>query len=486
MSEDNTRTTLYDLMLIRTETVDNINEITDFAYLIFIRQPGTKQSSYIIAQANIPLATLILIEHEASVGLFPNYQLQIRHIVNGEENLIYSTYTKFILPKNYNLNQQGSNSGTAPTVSVQFLLVNPIAWNMNTNNSFNFVFNKQKYIAMDIIEKYYVEEIKKKHSGNRPDLIKFQNFADNSTKNTTLYNQITIPSSITELQVPEYMIDAYKPYSTPSLWLFDTFNFGNYDNKSNNTKGEIPIWCIMLNFYNAIDTFKKYDISNDLDITQFTSRLKIIQYNDTLKEFIKPNAVVSFTDIANMTQKIELFGNLPFVSRVDNTYEKQPNRTTSLHIKYNDNLKEAERRIVDCVELMNKQINQIEIYETINTSPEWLQFGCLYNFDRDPKYGENLFEYVLTPITIFNIFRRKSQKDTQMEHMMKYAMLRFNSKSPSSGEWICDKSELSTPVGKCTYDECIHYRHHKRILHECPNDKDIHCPHNKFKNAECK
>jgi len=134
-----------------------------------------------------------------------------------------------------------------------------------------------------------------------------------------------------------------------------------------------------------------------------------------------------------MTQVTQLFGNLPKVTLSDNTKETQSQRVTSLEIEYTDNLEEAEKRIVDCVDLMQKQINQIEIYETINTSPEWLQFGYLYNLERDKKTGDNLNRYIHTPLSIFNIFLRQEQTMGKMEHIVKYAMLRLNDKNAAGG-----------------------------------------------------
>jgi hypothetical protein len=426
-----TKSTFYNLLLTRTEPDKNIPEITDFAYLIFIRQPGAKQASYIIAQANIPTSTLIVIESEISAGSFPTYQLQIRHVKDDKENLIYSSYVKFILPKNYNQNKAGTTvKGTSPTIPVQFLLVNPVVWEMNTNNSFNRTFNDKKRTALGVLELYLDELVIKKSKVSG--LI----IGDGSTVNQTLYDQIVIPSTITELQVPEYIIGAYKPYSTPNLWLFDNFTFPLEESEKEAIKnGELPLMGISLNFYNAIEIFKKQDISKDADIKQFTTLLKIIPYSDTLSFLSKPNAVVSFKNTTNMTQVTRLFGNLPKVTLSDNTKETQSQRVASLDIEYTDNLEEAEKRIVDCVDLMQKQINQIEIYETINTSPEWLQFGYLYNLERDKKTGDNLNRYIHTPLSIFNIFLRQEQTIGKMEHIIKYAMLRLNDKNVAgSGE----------------------------------------------------
>jgi len=227
---------------------------------MFIREPGTKQASYAVAQANIPTATLITIESEINAGKLSEYQLQIRQIKDDKQKLIYSGFVKILLPESYVQNKRNVRvDGLSPTLPVQIILVNPVIWDINLQTSFNFIFNDSKRKALSILTDLYMPEIKKKHAGSlSTKTIKYHIFADMQTQNNTLYDQITIPSSITKIQVPEYIIDAYKPFSTPSLWLFDIFNFGNYDGESEPVNGEIPIWCILLNFYNALrNQFKK-------------------------------------------------------------------------------------------------------------------------------------------------------------------------------------------------------------------------------------
>ncbi len=429
MAEDNKKTTFYEILLTRTIPDKNIPEITDFAYLMFIREPGTKQASYAVAQANVPTATLITIESEINAGKLSEYQLQIRQIKDDKPKLIYSGFVKILLPKNYIQDKRNIKvDGTSPTLPVQMIFVNPVIWDLNLQTSFNFVFNDSKRKALSVFTDLYIPEIKKKHAGSiSSKSIKYSIFADMQTQNNTLYDQITIPSSITEIQVPEYIIDAYKPFSTPSLWLFDIFNFGNYDGESEPINGEIPIWCILLNFYNALETFKKKDISKDIDIKQFTRLIKTIPYTDYFENLCKPNSIISFVNTCQSTQITELFGNLPKIILTDNASQQLEERVNSLKVEFSDSLEEARKRIVDCVSLIQKQINQIEIYETINTSPDWLQFGYLYNLERDKKTGENLNRYIHTPLVILNIFKRQEQTEGKMDHLIKYSMIRFYS-----------------------------------------------------------
>jgi len=180
MAEDNKKTTFYEILLTRTIPDKNIPEITDFAYLMFIREPGTKQASYAVAQANIPTATLITIESEINAGKLSEYQLQIRQIKDDKQKLIYSGFVKILLPESYVQNKRNVRlDGLSPTLPVQIILVNPVIWDINLQTSFNFIFNDSKRKALSILTDLYMPEIKKKHAGSlSTKTIKYHIFAD--------------------------------------------------------------------------------------------------------------------------------------------------------------------------------------------------------------------------------------------------------------------------------------------------------------------
>lgn len=468
MSEDKKIVGLtYRMSLTKVEDGNKLPQINDFAYLMFIRQPGFKAASYAIAQANIPETTLRVIESENSTTSRTEFQLQISRIKTDDNekdekvDLFYSSFVYIILPKDHSKRPAPMSrvAGTLPNVPVTMILIHPVLYDMQKHNSFNFVYNIDERTILNIIKGDYLDDIKKKRAATSPSkTIKFKLFADMDTVNKSTYGQITIPSTISELQTPEYLIDSYKPFSTPSFWFFDTFNYGNYDKSSDPVNGEIPIWAILLNFFNAVDKFQKIDISKDNDIQYWTQLISSIPYTDTLGTLCKEDSVANFINTTDMTQKRELLGKIPSTLKTDNTLEKQEERVSSLEIYYPDNIETAKQRIFDCVNLMQNQIFGVEIYETSNTTPEWLKFGCLYNIERDANTQVNLNKYIHTPLSIINIFLRREQIGGRMEHLMKYSMLRLGAKgdssntstniTPSSAE--ATKAAVSSPEGSAT------------------------------------
>ena len=463
MVEESKKTTaVYEFLLTRSNEMDKtLPHITDFHYIAFIRDPIAKQATYIDMQAMVPIATLTVIETEISNGRFPQYELTgnlIKDIdvsnENGEniQKVFYKTFVVVI-----SISKQKDNiSSDRPTgegaIPVRMLLANPIAYQMFKNTGFNKVLtpytlpddpdnDNPVLIALETIINNsfnpqsddskltsFMDYVRKKYAGSiETKDIKQIVLADKAKVNLHHWGQITIPPTLPEINVPEYIINTYKPFTTSSYWFFDSFNFGNYDNNSAPENGIIPIWAILICFYNCINIFKKVDISKDSDIMSFTHLLGTAPFADTMGILNRPNAMVNFIG-PNMTQKLETFGEPPKVLKSDNTYETQESRMTSLKIYYPDNIDSAKDRITDSIELFLKHIDCIEFYETTNTTPDWLQFGKLYNLEKDPETGINLNTYIHTPIYIANIFKRRQTRDATLECINKYSMLRLVNK----------------------------------------------------------
>ena len=455
MAEDKKTTAVYEMLLTRTNEADKeLPHITDFHYLAIIRNPIVKQAAYIDMQAMIPVSTLTVIETEINNGRFPQYELtcyQIKDVDKTNENekniqkIFYSTFVVIISISKQKDNTSSDRPTMEGSIPVRMLLVNPIAYQMSKNTGFNKIFgptvlpeqpDNPVLIALETIinNKFnpqiehseissFTDYVIKKYAGASPN-IKQIVLGDKNTVNLSNYSQITVPPTLPEINVPEYIISTYKPFSTPSFWFFDTFNFGNYDNDSEPVKGKIPIWCFLINFFNCINVFKKVDISKDSDIVSFTHLLGSTPFIDAKGIINRPNAMINFIS-PNMTQILEKFGDLPKTLMADNTNQTQDARMTSLKIYYPDKLQSAKDRLLDCVSLFTEHIDRLEYYETTNTSPEWLQFGKLYNIERDAKTGINANTYIHTPICIVNIFKRRQTKDNTLECINKYSMLRL-------------------------------------------------------------
>jgi hypothetical protein len=461
MADDTKTTAVYEFMLTRSNEMDKtLPYITDFHYVAFIRNPVEKQASYIDVQAMIPTATLTVIETEISNNRFPHYELtghvmkEIDVVNEKGENIQKVFYKTFVVI--VSISKQKDNTSTdRPTaegaIPVRMLLVNPVAYQMFKNTGFNKILgpftlpedpdnDNPVLIALETIINNsfnpqsddskltsFMDYVRKKYAGSiQTTDIKQIVLGDKSKVNLTNYSQITIPPTIPEINVPEYIINTYKPFTTPSFWIFDSFNFENYDNNSPVENGKLPMWGILINFYNCIERFKTFDISKNSSITTFTHLLGHAPFIDAMGILNRPNAMVNFIG-PNMTVKLEKFGDLPKTLKMDNTLEAQDSRMTSLKIYYPDTIEESKKRIIDCMELFTKHIDRVEYYETTNTTPEWLQFGVRYNLEVDITSDPpiNLNTYIHTPICIVNIFKRRQTRDATLECINKYAMLRL-------------------------------------------------------------
>jgi len=439
---------------IQDKSEGAIPHISDFYYIAFIRDIIRRQSTFIEAFALISRATISLIDAEISVGNYPSYELTGYELTgDGNDNedkkqiykTFYSTNVIILCAESQKENISSARNVEDYAVPVKLLLVHPIAYQMSKNTGLNINYSpvvtpepkNPKLIALETIinnqfnPQYNESEIESftqsvvNKYASQPKHIKQIVFGDRSNLNLTNYGCIYVPATIPEINVPEYIINNYKPFNTPSYWFLDTFNFGDYDNSADSYEnGKIPIWAILINFFNCINTFKKEDISKNIITMVHTHLLKREDFIDSFGTFNRPNAIVNFIDGDSKYHKIKM-GDLPKRTVSDNSQVVQDSQVTSFTVFYNDTIDAAKDRLVACRQLFNNQIDCIEFFESPLSTPEWLQFGKLYNMEYDDSTNENTFRYVHTPITIMNIFKRRQIKDDTMENINKYAMLRL-------------------------------------------------------------
>ncbi|MCK9439487.1 MAG: hypothetical protein WC188_03950 [Candidatus Caldatribacteriota bacterium] len=461
-TEEKTAANVYSFILTRPNDYDGkIPHITDFHYVAFIRNPILKQSTYIDIQAVVPMATIIIIENEINNGKFPLYELSCYELKNIDkinesdkniQKLIYTTFVNIVNITKLIDNNSPDRILTEGSIPTRMLVVDPVSYQMSQNTGFNYIFGPKvkehendteinpHLIALEtIINNSFNPQIQESKLMSFMDYVikkysaQFQNIkqhvlADKNCINFTKYDQIMVPPTLPEINVPEYIINTYKPFNSPTFWFFDIFNFANYDNASTPSNGKIPIWSLLINFFNCFNIFKKIDISTNVSITMNTKLLKTEQFIDNFGIFNRPNAIVNFIS-PNMTHTQVSLGETPNVLRTDNSYKKQTSRITSMKVYYPDSLQYAKKRIEECRKIFIEQIDRIEHYETTLTTPDWLQFGQLYNLEFDTATGINTFKYIHTPIAIINIFKRREMKDDTLECINKYTMIRLVNKS---------------------------------------------------------
>ena len=466
MAEDAKTTGIYSILLTKIDkSPDNkkVYAIGDFHYLAFIRDPIRRQATFISARAMSSLDIVEIMEKDIDFGIgnnqnFPQWELTINDIIDADNpkstKPLYTT-TVLVLQVKRDVDNISSSSPTVESaIPIKLIMVHPVAFQMN-KHTFNRQFrpnNDPKYplnpslIAIETIInkdldpitpnniKSFTDIIIEQYAGD-PTNIKQHILADRSSINLLQYKEITVPPTLPTINVAEYINAAYKPFSTPSYWFFDSFNFGNYDGASEPVNGKIPVWCLLINFFNCATAgnFMAKDMSPNKysDTLTHTHKLESVPFNDFSDKLSKPNAVLTIHG-PDMTQKTVRLGEIPGVLRSDGSTQKQSDRLTSIDLyapdfdaNNKDSVNGCINRVKDCMSLFSNQIGRIEFFETTNTSPEWLQFGKLYNFERDQNTGINKFAYIHTPVMIMNIFKRRQTKESTLECINKYIMLRL-------------------------------------------------------------
>lgn len=459
--KDDKTTAVYTIILTRADTqTGELLTIDDFHYLMISRNPIEKQATMMEGRAMVQINALEIIEENISYGIgvdqnYPEWELSIYQLLDGDSpdgglKLIYTTSVIITMCHRDMDKTATSNPTIESAIPTIFTMFHPIICQLskNTGGNNNIIFGAQKdpkfplnprLIALETIINEDLDEVKpnemesftdyiiKKYAGDKKNIKQIiLGNKDKEKINQTSQDQITVPSTLPEINIPEYLIHTYKPFSTPSYWFLDTFNFANYDDESKPEFGKIPIWCFLINFDNCIKKFKSVDISKRVDATQSTHKVLTNQFTDVTSKLLRSNAVVTYRS-KNMAPTItRKLGGSASILTGKGEYETQENRMTSINVYVPDNnIDEAEKRIIDCVDLFKAQINNIEYFETLNSTPDWLHFGKIYNLEKDPNTMLNKESYIHTPIMILHIFRRRQTKETSLECINRFAMLRM-------------------------------------------------------------
>jgi hypothetical protein len=232
------------------------------------------------------------------------------------------------------------------------------------------------------------------------------------------------------IDVPKYIINTYKPFHAYSIYFFDDFYFSEDVDKD--------ITCHFLNLADIKNTFSQFDVQVYLDFVRLTRLIDIKDFTDPFRildrvgsliytfssagiDFVKKTvgSVIQTAQQLLETKEIEDKKiKVTKKSQLQNQKIDQSTRATTIYIP--DNKKNAETRINLARELMFKRFENICFYETQLGLPYWIQFGCLYNMN-----DQN--DYLYTPISIVNIFRRSEQKSNIVycDHTCRYAMLKL-------------------------------------------------------------
>ena len=417
----------YEIGLEVTETKEYYHDVS---YCSFLRTPIFKQATYCILQINLPPILLHQIRNDISDTNHPKFNLTI-YLVDRQNDY---NRIKQIFYKNYLvLNIKATERETADKKRIQckLILVNPILYYMNNNNTYNIILkNKTAYQAIQDYEQFI-----KKIYGNT---FYSNHIIDQNNINNYIYEQILI-RTINDLNVPTELINVYKPFHSFNYYFFDDFNLSS--------KCDKDISCTYLNLFNK-DVLTKFDINEFAEICQNLKMIKTVQLNDNNYELTKNSESFNFnhqeivyesdksvsssvpkqdtqtSEETELVEKTDRKINLVKSSNLNIGKNENPiSQSSQQTIIYSpDSIENSKLRYKKAKELLNKKFENLSLFESINSYPDWLQFGKLYNFELDDQAS-----FYYTPFSIINIFQRKVEKEHYLNHIIKFSCLKFYS-----------------------------------------------------------
>ena len=387
---------------------------SDVQFLTFVRSPLIKVSSFALMKINLTQTLTQQIINDLANNLFSDYSLEIYTVDESKSDI----KVEKLFNKPYKILY------IEPTEPISFEKQN-ISSYMSTTNTYNTIL--ENVTAYQAIKKY--EEFIKKQYG---DIFKFKDITSNFELNKFKYEQILVKTK-SDLDVPLYLINTYKPFNSFCFYFFDDFNL---DEDSDN-----EITCHFINLFDK-EKIRKYDITKYSDILGTTKRLDIFPLSDpTLK-------------LDKMDQTLNISNREIIYNTIKKTKSKVPKKNSNSDVKTSKILDEREVKIgnftnpikmtdvssssqhtniyspdttenaINRFEILRefflKHIDHIQTFETTDCLPDWCKFGKLYNMG---NMGET--EYLYTPLCIFNIFVRINAKESFCKHLSRYSMLKY-------------------------------------------------------------
>lgn len=439
-------------------TLEN-ESFTDFNTIMIVRSAIVKKAPYIIVDISLPKFVSVPIEESIRREAYLDIKLKIYGV--KDQTVEGEFFTEIpILERTYKLINIVSipfaDSSIRDKVRCRLILVNRLLHEISLTNTFNCVLTSESsdspgITAYSALMKF--EEYLKTQYGS----FTFRHVGiNNKLQNKYQYEQILIKTT-DDLNVPDYIINTYKPFQTYGFYFFDDFNLTISDTVDG------PIVGNYVNLYDLTTNYKTFDIRQYSDIRINTKFIKSIPFTDVDRTLLKHNP---FCFIHNREMNMTLNNSEGQIWFKSQTLEKKSSELAKdriLSIKdtniqfekfdrafqhvcmYSpDSPENAIQRINTMQDLLNDKINSIEFFETVGCFPDWLQFGYLYNLNigtnRDEvnipiSFREESDYFNWTPISIINIFNRISKNSNELIHGTICSMLRFHidSETPKIG-----------------------------------------------------
>lgn len=405
--------------------LDQIVEF-DVSYYSIIRTPISKTSSFSILRCFYSQKGYDEIIRKLEGGSFPDAEISI---YSTDESAPYDKKIGCIFKSNQKIisaKSVGPTNYEMPKIYVEFVLVHDILIELEYSNVYNTIL--ENTTAFDAIKEYenWVDD-------NYGNIFSRKYLAQDI--NRYKYEQLLIKAR-NDLNVPNYIINTYKPTFNFSYYFYDTFYLDsstdkeitthllNYSDENQFTQKDISDYRDM-NFPFAVflgsfpfqdrqHNIKSKDANRiNLEDRNIAFKHQKDKFNAFMNQCSSPEPVDNFNIDVDNKRKIK-----PSIAgpRNQKSYSKTKTYT---NIYCPDNTLSGEQRFQEAQNLYEK-INSFNYFEFNNVYPDMPQFGHKYNLD---DYESK--EYKFTPLSICNIFFRKNNKEPFLSHMAKTVMLRW-------------------------------------------------------------
>lgn len=384
------------------------------------RIPLTYACSFHKLKTNMLTSLYNTIRNQYNKNYDVNLNIKLYQIDDTKNGSIPST-VNFLIERNLKVVSISENTAVDPgknETQATFSLCDPVLFDMKKTYSYNRILTN--VAASDIMKDYEESYIKT----NRGDIFEIRKTGVYSEiKNTYVYEQI-LTSGVSDLDMPNFLINAYKPYHVPNIYFFDDFSL---------TSKKLIV-CNNIAF-SGTDMFKKADIRKYANNFMNLKMIKNVQFADVSSKINKmdPNLSITNTDSGNLKasdipeNKYLILGAAQAGNSITN------NNYTSLHSSKNnpdvmniyaqDNEINAEKRFKYIKECVNNLYDKMYIFEIVNSNPDFFDFGNVYNFDQ-----QSLNSYVYTPINIAHVFYRSSFREPYLTCVTRTGCLKFSKK----------------------------------------------------------
>ncbi|MEM3452000.1 MAG: hypothetical protein QW835_00035 [Candidatus Hadarchaeum sp.] len=388
----------------------------DVIYAVWFRLPLLKQASFTVVRINLTQVMFKEIQSSIAQNNFPRFRIVI-YKVNELDKVVKELFSKEY--KIIHIRPLERMDFTKNVGQVQLTMTLPVLHFMGCTNTYNKILeSKTGYEIIKDFEKYIEETYGK--------CFHFNHIGTNEKLNRFKYEQV-LTRARSDLEIPSYIISNYKPFHSFSFYFFDDFNLGSPKD----------ICATLINMYDPM-RFKRFDVSEHADFYYGTRYIGKSDFSDVFYRINRNLPAVHVWDrekdfsnykmrkgvspqLKSQSEKFSVSeGRDSYSIKSFPQYGQTKQSLFYHHIYAPDNVENALERLKIIQEAICEKIALIEMYETRDTFPDWLQFGRIYNMDRN-----NPSSFTYTPISIVHIFTRENERKQILKHHAQYSMMKF-------------------------------------------------------------